>query len=185
MCLRVIADQLTKSRHDLATRLYSVWANYLDYVCRIADYFIRVFVNQTFRSDHPTSHIENGIFWTNFLRDLIKLWEIKKIGFLILGLSDVFGQCIAVWAPLLEPSPSGLAPWNPADSTLANSVVERLIRLLSWLPHNTYLPPGAETVETLIWQYFSNKLVNLQRAGTSHVYGVYVRFFSLWFLWFF
>uniref|UniRef100_A0A914C964 Ectopic P granules protein 5 homolog n=1 Tax=Acrobeloides nanus TaxID=290746 RepID=A0A914C964_9BILA len=146
--LLAIAEQLRKSRQDLATRMINVWAAYLDYVCRIADYFIRIIVNHTFRSDSPTSIVEQGLF-------------------------ETFNDCIAVWAPLLEPSPTGLAPWNPADITLANNVVDRLIRLLSWLPHNTYLPPGAETVETLIWQYFSNKLVALQRAGTTHVYSVY------------
>lgn len=59
-CLRVIAEQLRKSRKDLATRLFNVWAAYLDNVCRISEYFIRIIVNQSFRSDASTMAIEQG-----------------------------------------------------------------------------------------------------------------------------
>lgn len=59
-CLRVIAEQLRKSRQDLATRFFNVWAEYLDHVCRISEYFIRVIVKQSFRSDASTMIIEQG-----------------------------------------------------------------------------------------------------------------------------
>ncbi|KAH7689526.1 Protein C56C10.11, partial [Aphelenchoides avenae] len=140
--------QLSKSRRELATRLYSVWSHYLEHVSRLADYFIRVIVNSTFRSEAPPSVIEKE-------------------------LRDLFCEMVTVWAPLLEPVNTGLAPWNPADTEHARLVVERLIQLLMWLPHCMYLPPGSETVESLMWQYFSTKLITLQRAGTAHVFEVY------------
>lgn len=59
-CLRVISEQLRKSRHDLATRMFNVWSAYLDNVCRISDYFIRVIVSQHFRADAQTVTIELG-----------------------------------------------------------------------------------------------------------------------------
>ncbi|CAD5214889.1 unnamed protein product [Bursaphelenchus xylophilus] len=156
-CLTILSDQLKKSRHEQTTKLYSIWGNHLGFVTQFAEYFIKNIVCQQFRSDAPTSVMEKE-------------------------LRDVFLMILNVWTPLLEPiPPDGLAPFNPSDSQIADvSVVQPFINLLIWLPYSTYLPPGSETVESLVWQFFSSKLSQLQRAGTSHVFSVYEkRFVSL------
>lgn len=95
-----------------------------------------------------------------------------------LELADIFSLILSVWSPLLEPvGPTALPPWMASDVDMAqNVVVDRLMALFVWLPHSTYLPPGSETVESLFWQYYADKLIALQRAGSSHVMSVYVRF---------
>lgn len=57
----LIAQQLMKSRQDLATNLFSVWLDYLDPVCRFTVFFIKTIVCQEFNSDAPQSVIEAGI----------------------------------------------------------------------------------------------------------------------------
>uniref|UniRef100_A0A7E4VFV3 HECT domain-containing protein n=1 Tax=Panagrellus redivivus TaxID=6233 RepID=A0A7E4VFV3_PANRE len=148
-CINIVGESLKESRQRLATRMYSVWAPYINIVCRFAEYFMRVYVEGTFNTASPTSVIE-------------------------LGLRNAFELCCTMFGPLLEPvNDAMIAPWNPADQALAEVVVEKFVKLLAWLPHSTYLPPGAESVETLFWEYFSTRLMALQRAGTTHVYQVY------------
>lgn len=87
-----------------------------------------------------------------------------------------------MWTPLLAPVSSGVGapPWAPAENALAGVVVDRFVVHLSWLPHSTYLPPGAETVESLLWGYFAGKLMApLPKTGASHVLPIYVRAVSL------
>ncbi|KAI6196551.1 hypothetical protein M3Y94_01122800 [Aphelenchoides besseyi] len=149
--IQVIAEQLQKSRHELATRLYSVWNfDYLDPVLQCADFFVRSVVCQQFISTDLPSAIEND-------------------------LNRSFLLVLTIFGPLLEPvGHSNLAPFNPADNELAqNVVVSRFVDLLTWLPHSTYLPPGSETIEKLFFDYFAKTLSNLQRAGSSHIYTVY------------
>uniref|UniRef100_A0A915D0Z2 Uncharacterized protein n=1 Tax=Ditylenchus dipsaci TaxID=166011 RepID=A0A915D0Z2_9BILA len=147
-CLRIISEQLGNSRHVLSTRLYSVWSQYLEMVCKLADYFLRLVVFHKFRAELTTVAIEKE-------------------------LRDVFYLLVSVWAPLLEPVNSGLPPWNATDNQLAANLVDKFVAFLTWLPHCTYLPPGAETVEALLWQYFTAKMIGLQRAGTAHIFSVY------------
>ncbi|CAD5210574.1 unnamed protein product [Bursaphelenchus okinawaensis] len=156
-CIKIISDQLIKSRQELTTKLYSIWSNHLAMITQFTEYFTKNIVCQQFRYDAPPSVMEKE-------------------------LRDVFMMILKVYTPLLEPvAPSGLPPFNPSDSQIADlSVVQPFINLLIWLPYSTYLPPGSETVESLVWQFFSNKLSQLQRAGTAHVFAVYEkRFVSL------
>ncbi|KAI6234126.1 hypothetical protein M3Y99_00847100 [Aphelenchoides fujianensis] len=143
--VRVIAEQLKKSRHELSTRLFAIWVDYLGLVLKIADFFVRSIVCQQFNSTLLPSTLHN-----------------------------VFLLVLTVWGPLLEPvGPSALAPWNPADQELANGVVGRFVELLAWLPHSTFLPPSSECVEKLFFEYFARTLAALQRSGSSHIYPVF------------
>lgn len=56
----MIANQLSASRRELASRLFTVWAPYLDQVCMLADFFLRSHVQGIFRADASTSAMENG-----------------------------------------------------------------------------------------------------------------------------
>jgi hypothetical protein len=60
--MRLIAQQLAKSRQDLATNLFSVWIDYLEPVCKFADFFARAVVCQEFSSEAPQSIVEAGEF---------------------------------------------------------------------------------------------------------------------------
>ena len=148
-CIKVISNQLIKSRRDLTTRFYSVWIPYLSHIVKYAEFFVKCYVSQTFNSNFSTSIIESE-------------------------LRNIFELVVSVWNPLLEPINGGITPWNPSDQYVATIVVERFIKILTWLPHSTYLPNGCDTVENLFWEYFSTKLMALQRAGTAHIYPVYV-----------
>jgi hypothetical protein len=73
-------------------------------------------------------------------------------------------------SPLIDPLPNGLPPWSvDCSDPLAASVVGRLFALLQWLPHSLYLPPGSDTVETLLWRHLSNAFSTLQKNNSSHV----------------
>lgn len=96
---------------------------------------------------------------------------------IFIELQDVFYLLVLIWGPLFEPNINGLAAWNVTDNTLANILLDRFVLCLNWLPHNVYLPPGSVNVESLFWQYFTSKWLNLQRSGTVHVYAVYVSIF--------
>jgi hypothetical protein len=58
--VRLISQQLMKSRQDLTTNLFAVWLDYLQPICQFTDFFIRTIVCQEFASDAPQSIIETG-----------------------------------------------------------------------------------------------------------------------------
>ncbi|KAL3101091.1 hypothetical protein niasHS_001551 [Heterodera schachtii] len=156
-CVEVITNQLTISRREFTGRLFNIWAPYLERVCALADFFLRIFVNGIFRADASTSAMES---------------ELAK----------AFRNVQHCFAPLLEPVPiSNLAPWGANDVHLATGVLDRFIRHLLWLPYTLYIPPGSETPEALFWQYFATRLVSDELrngaqssgGGLKHIYAVY------------
>lgn len=91
-------------------------------------------------------------------------------------LKKIFYHFVSIWGPLFEPNNNGLPVWVASDNNLANILLDRFISCLNWLPHNVYLPPGSENIESLFWQYFTSKWLNIQRAGNVHVYSVFVSY---------
>ncbi|KAK0395540.1 hypothetical protein QR680_001329 [Steinernema hermaphroditum] len=146
--IELIGKQLKSSRRELGPRLFQVWADYLELVCRLAAYFIIVHVENTFHFERPPTAME-------------------------IDLRECFNKCIQIWGPLMEPMGPGIPPFNPADRSIAQQVTDRLVSLLLWLPHNKRLPKGAENVETLFFQYLCENLASLKGSGASHVYSVY------------
>lgn len=61
--IRLIAQQLAKSRQDLATNLYSVWMDYLEPISKFTDFFVRVIVCTEFSSNAPQSIIETSKYF--------------------------------------------------------------------------------------------------------------------------
>ncbi|TMS35268.1 hypothetical protein L596_002706 [Steinernema carpocapsae] len=146
--IELLSRKLKFSRRELGPRLYTVWADYLEPVCRLAAYFIIVHVENTFHYERPPTAMEND-------------------------LRDCFMKCTEIWGPLLEPIGPGTPPFNPADRVVAQQVIDRLVGLLLWLPHNKQLPREAENIETLFFQYFCDNLACLKNSGAAHVYSVY------------
>uniref|UniRef100_A0A914HKU6 Ectopic P granules protein 5 homolog n=1 Tax=Globodera rostochiensis TaxID=31243 RepID=A0A914HKU6_GLORO len=156
-CFEVISSQLSTSRRELTGRLFTMWAPYLERVCALSDFFLRIYVNGIFRADASTATMES---------------ELAK----------AFRNAQNCYAPLLEPVPiSNLPPWSANDVHLATGVLDRFIRHLLWLPYTLYIPPGSETPEALFWHYFSTRLVGDELrigaqstgSGLKHIYVVY------------
>jgi Uri superfamily endonuclease len=65
--IKIISQQFASSRREQNTRLFAIWAPYLESVCRLADFLLRVNVQQTFRPDAPTAAMEKGEFLNTLL----------------------------------------------------------------------------------------------------------------------
>lgn len=72
--IQIVIEQLQKSRHDYGIRMYAVYAPYLEPLCRLLDFFLRLNVFNVFIPEKTTSLIEKGkvqslVFIYNFLRN--------------------------------------------------------------------------------------------------------------------
>ncbi|KAK6103303.1 hypothetical protein QQG55_11970 [Brugia pahangi] len=143
-----IAIQFKKSRNELSTRLYSIWADYLPKVLHLVQFFLYNAASLSFDPELPTAKLES---------------ELRQ----------VFGTCVHVFGPLLEPFGPGLPPWNPADTDTATVVLDYFISLMEKLHllYGAYFPPGSENLITLFWRYYAEKLAFFTRGG-SHVHQI-------------
>ncbi|CAG9533161.1 unnamed protein product [Cercopithifilaria johnstoni] len=143
-----VAIQFRKSRNELSTRLYDVWANYLPKVLHLAQFFLYSAASLSFDSERPTGKLES---------------ELRQ----------VFENCTQVFGPLLEQFGPGLPPWSSADSNSAAVVLDYFISLMEQLHllYDAYFPPGSENLITLFWRYYAEKLAFFTRGG-SHVHQI-------------
>ncbi|VDM42517.1 unnamed protein product [Toxocara canis] len=141
-----IAEQLSKSRRELSTRMYSVWTKYLDKVMVLAEFLLYKAAALSFDSEQPFSRLEA---------------ELRQ----------QFGKCTQVFGPLIEPFGAGFAAWNPNDTNAAANVTDRFVSLMGRLHalYDTYLPPGSENLETLLFSYYAATIGQLARGG-AHVH---------------
>lgn len=88
----------------------------------------------------------------------------------------MFDLTISVWGSLMEPLDLDYFPWTLNDEPLVKKVVDYIINLLNWFPHSIYLPPGADSVEFLLWQYSATKLFSTVNSAVFHTasYKIYV-----------
>ncbi|KAL3994190.1 hypothetical protein ACH3XW_20725 [Acanthocheilonema viteae] len=145
---KTIAVQFRKSRTELSTRLYNVWANYLPKVLHLVNFFLYNAASLSFDSEQPTGKLES---------------ELRQ----------VFESCIQVFGPLLEQFGPGLPPWNPADADCAAVVLDYFVLLMEQLHllYDMYFPPGSENLITLFWRYYAEKLAFFTHGG-SHVHQI-------------
>ena len=58
---------------ELNSRLFAIWAPYLEQVCKLADFFLRSYVRAIFRTDASTAQMEKG----TFIKELIYLLNFR------------------------------------------------------------------------------------------------------------
>uniref|UniRef100_A0A9J2P241 Ectopic P granules protein 5 n=1 Tax=Ascaris lumbricoides TaxID=6252 RepID=A0A9J2P241_ASCLU len=141
-----LAEQFSKSRRELSTRMYSVWSKYMDRLMVLAEFFLYKAVSLSFDCEQPISKLEA---------------ELRQN----------FGHCTLVFGPLVEPFGAGFAAWNPNDADAAACVLDHLVSLMGRVHalYDTYLPPGSENLETLMFNYYATTIGQLARGGT-HVH---------------
>ncbi|KAJ1366189.1 hypothetical protein KIN20_026790 [Parelaphostrongylus tenuis] len=124
--------------------MYSMWGRYLECITRLAQLFLFITAREAFPSDAPSTIVQ-----TDFAR--------------------VFQQIVNVFSPLIAPVSSSLPPFSPSNEREAHIVLERLVQLLTVLPHNASLKPGTQNLPSLVWQFYFEKLSMLSQ-GSSHYF---------------
>ncbi|CAD6195314.1 unnamed protein product [Caenorhabditis auriculariae] len=150
-CAGILTEKLVEARKRLPA-MYSVWARYFDSLTRLAQLFLYVPVRNDFRPTAP-------------------IYELQS------DLSNVFSRVVALFSPVIAPFTPSQPPFSPSHEADAVLALERFTELLNSLPHNSVIPPGMQNLQSLVWQYYHEKISNLTH-GTAHYYGVIERQFA-------
>ncbi|CAJ0955948.1 unnamed protein product, partial [Mesorhabditis belari] len=143
-CCVVITKRLSEGRALLGANLFAVWAKYLDPITRLAQLFLQTAVRESFDASAPQS-VSNA------------------------ALVDAFSRVISLFSPLIVPPSSSVPPFSPSHAKETDLCVERMVQLINALPYNTTLAPGQQNAQSLVWQFFCEKLSRLTH-GTAHYY---------------
>lgn len=87
---------------------------------------------------------------------------------------DYFARVCAVFGPLIAPYSPTHPPFSPSHEAQAMLVLDRFIEFLSNLHFNSSIPPGMQNIQSLVWQYYYEKL-SILTHGTQHYYDVIER----------
>ncbi|VDK41765.1 unnamed protein product [Anisakis simplex] len=143
---KALEEKFIKSRRELSTRLYSVWSKYLSRVMVLVEFFAYKMIALPFDSEQSISKLEA---------------ELRQ----------QFTKCTQLFAPLIEPFGAGFAAWNPNDVDGAICVMDCFVSLMIRIHslYDTYLPPGSENLETLLFDYYASTIGELSRGGTHNI----------------
>ncbi|CAI5441759.1 unnamed protein product [Caenorhabditis angaria] len=144
-CARVLAEKLDDARKN-KPNFYGIWGKYMDEISRLAQLFLFVPIRDSYIPNQQSSIIQHELVQS-------------------------FHRIIAVFSPLIAPYSPNHPPFSPNNDKEANMVLERFVELLNSLHYNSSIPPGMENVQSLVWQYYFEKL-SILTTGDQHYYEV-------------
>uniref|UniRef100_A0A0K0DLR3 TLDc domain-containing protein n=1 Tax=Angiostrongylus cantonensis TaxID=6313 RepID=A0A0K0DLR3_ANGCA len=162
-CALHLAQTLVDGRSRL-TSFYAIWGRYMDCVTKLAQLFLFVPTREAFPPDAPSTVIQKG--------KTILISDVHIYNQVFLEFARVFQQILDVFSPLVVPVSSSLPPFSPSNETEAHLVLDRLVQLLTALPHNASLKPGTQNLPSLVWQFYFEKLSVLSHGSSSHYFSV-------------
>uniref|UniRef100_A0A8R1DUU1 Epg5-like central TPR repeats domain-containing protein n=2 Tax=Caenorhabditis japonica TaxID=281687 RepID=A0A8R1DUU1_CAEJA len=147
-CARTLAKRLDEARTKLPT-FYAIWSRYMDSLTRLAQLFLFVPIRDGYEPNQPVTVLQRECY-------------------------EYFARVAAVFSPLIAPYSPTHPPFSPSHENQAMLVLDRFIEFLSALHFNSSIPPGMQNIQSLVWQYYYEKLSFLTH-GTQHYYDVLER----------
>ncbi|EGT35991.1 hypothetical protein CAEBREN_14975 [Caenorhabditis brenneri] len=147
-CARVLSKRLDEARTKLPN-FYGIWSRYLDSVTRLAQLFLFVPIRDGYEPNQAVSVLQRECY-------------------------EYFARVAAVFSPLIAPYSPTHPPFSPSHEASAILVLDRFVEFLSSLHFNSSIPPGMQNIQSLVWQYYCEKLLILT-DGTQHYYDVIER----------
>ncbi|UMM16867.1 hypothetical protein L5515_013698 [Caenorhabditis briggsae] len=147
-CASVLSKRLDEARTKLPN-FYGIWSRYLDSITRLAQLFLFVPIRDGYEPNQAVSILQRECY-------------------------EYFARVAAVFSPLIAPYSPTHPPFSPSHETQAMLVLDRFVEFLSALHYNSSIPPGMQNIQSLVWQFYCEKLSMLTH-GTEHYYGVIER----------
>ncbi|CAO4364720.1 unnamed protein product [Caenorhabditis nigoni] len=147
-CASVLAKRLDEARTKLPN-FYGIWSRYLDSITRLAQLFLFVPIRDGYEPNQAVSILQRECY-------------------------EYFARVAAVFSPLIAPYSPTHPPFSPSHESQAMLVLDRFVEFLSALHYNSSIPPGMQNIQSLVWQFYCEKLSMLTH-GTEHYYGVIER----------
>ncbi|KAF1766340.1 hypothetical protein GCK72_006297 [Caenorhabditis remanei] len=147
-CARVLSKRLDEARTKLPN-FYGIWSRYMDSVTRLAQLFLFVPIRDGYEPNKAVSVLQRECY-------------------------EYFARVAAVFSPLIAPYSPTHPPFSPSHEAQAMLVLDRFVEFLSALHFNSSIPPGMQNIQSLVWQYYCEKL-SILTHGTQHYYDILER----------